>query len=154
MARQYASRKRNQILTLYGFSEWVEKIQQAVDVNIDEVTEKCFEQCSEIVTEELDKKMTAKNVPQSLKSKVTSMKEHEGNYYVFSHGWTKRDPASFAKVCYLNYGTPKRFTKDGKYRGKIDARGFITNAKRAAAQRCKKAQKDALNEIMQGIEKK
>ena len=151
MARQYAKRKQNQIITLYGFSEFIEKIQQYVDVDIDKEAEKCFEKCADIVVEELDKRMQHDNVPKSLQVKVTDLKEHVGNSYTFSHGWTKRDPETFQKVCYLNYGTPKRFTKSGAYRGAVTARGFISNAKRAAAQRCRKAEKDMLNEIVKGL---
>lgn len=165
MARQYGKRKKNQIITLYGFEEWVEALQKAVDVDVDKATEQCFEECSKIVDDALEEKMQKANVPQSLRAKKSVYKDRRGNVYVFSDGWLKSDEEAFLKVCYLNYGTPKRATKAGGQRvqingewvtlkanrGKISPRYFITNAKRAAAQKVKKVQKNTLEEIMKGV---
>lgn len=153
MARQYGKRKQNQILTLYGFEQWAESLQRAVDTDIDSAIEKCFNKCADIVDEALETQMQIKKVPESLKSKKSVWKEHRGNVYIFSDGWLKRDEESFLKVCYLNYGTPMRETKSGANRGKISARYFISNAKRSAAQRVRKVQKDALDKVLGDLKK-
>lgn len=151
MARKYGKRKKNEIITLYGFDEWANRVKEAANVDVDKAIEKCFEECSNIVDDALESQMQKANVPQSLRAKKSIYKDRRGNVYVFSDGWLKRDEEAFLKICYLNYGTPKRYTKAGAYRGKISPRYFITNAKRSAAQKVKKVQKDALNEIMKGV---
>lgn len=153
MARQYGKRKQNQIVTLYGFSDWVEKIQRAVNTDIDRTIGKCFDKCANIVDAAIVEQMSKQSVPDSLRSKKSIMKEHYGNTYIFSDGWLRRDEKTFLKVCWLNYGTPRRQTRTGANRGKIKARYFITNAKRSAAQRVRKVQKEALDEIIKGLEK-
>lgn len=165
MARKYGKRKKNEIITLYGFEDWANRIKEAANVGVDKAIDKCFEECSNIVDNALEDQMQRTNVPQSLRAKKSIYKDRRGNVYVFSDGWLKRDEEAFLKICYLNYGTPKRATKEGGQRVQIDGkwvtvgvnrgvlkpRYFITNAKRSAAQRVKKVQKDALNEIMKGV---
>lgn len=57
-------------------------------------------------------------------------------------------PSDYFKAIFLNYGTPYR-TKHGKE----TARGFVTKAKRRARPKFQKAQKEALNKILQRLKK-
>ena len=62
--------------------------------------------------------------------------------------YNPRDPSDYHKAVFLNYGTPFR-----SKHGKEDARGFITKAKRRARPQIKKAQKEALEKILQRLKK-
>jgi hypothetical protein len=151
MARNYSNSKRSGGVRLYGFEELVAALQRAEQIAVDAAAQKCFDKCSEIAVDALNEKMEKADVPASIKNAASTFKYHSGNIYMFSYGWGKSDKDTFNKVCYLNYGTPPRYTKKGAYRGKIEARGFISNAKRAAAQKMRKAQKDALKEMLGDI---
>ncbi|MBO7735953.1 MAG: hypothetical protein J6S67_25515 [Methanobrevibacter sp.] len=152
MARQYESRKKSGI-RLYGFENFIEELKQAADISVKEAADKCFDQCGDIVVAAMDKRMSQAKVAKSLSSKAQTFRVKDNGYYMFAYGWNKKDAETFRKVCYLNYGTPPRWTDRGDWRGKIEARGFITNAKREASQRMKKVQKDALNEALKGLKK-
>jgi hypothetical protein len=52
------------------------------------------------------------------------------------------------KVVFSNYGTPKR-----SKHGKIEAKGFIDRAQKNARKRIKKAQKEALEKILERVSK-
>lgn len=165
MARNYASKSRG--IRLYGFDDFITALQKAESIDVDQAAKQCFDQCCDIVVEALDSKMKDADVPESLQSKVSTFRVYKHNKYLFSYGWGRADDETFTKVCYLNYGTPHRYVRndsqrvqiDGKwvtvgdYRGKINPRDFISNAKRSAAQRMKKVQKDALKKIMDGLKK-
>lgn len=59
-----------------------------------------------------------------------------------------RSPSDYFKAIFLNYGTPYR-TKHGKE----SARGFVTKAKRRSRPKIQKAQKQALEKILQRLKK-
>lgn len=59
-----------------------------------------------------------------------------------------QSPSDYFKAIFLNYGTPNR-TKHGKE----TARGFVKKAKRRARPRIEKAQKQALEKILQRLKK-
>lgn len=136
-------------LRIYGFEEFITALQKLEDKGIDDAAEDCFNECADIVVECLDKKMSETGVPESLKNKIqtTRIISPQTNNYKFAYGWGDADPDAHDKVCYLNYGTPERHNR-GAYRGKVEPRYFISNAKRAAANRMKKVQKDTLKKML------
>lgn len=150
MARQYAKQKRGQMVTLYGFTELVEVFDQLEKSGVDAAAEKVFDECCETIKQSVDQ-YSAQSLPADLNAKKKQFKVHDGNVFMFAYGWSRNtDLEDFMKVCYLNYGTPPRETAKGYNRGKIEPRGFLSNAKRSAAQKINKRKKDMLKEIMNG----
>lgn len=150
MARQYAKQKRGQMLTIHGFEEMVELLEHLEKQGVDNATEKVFDECCDIVQSSLDN-YAAQNIPADLAAKKTKFKVKRGNTFMFAYGWDRnKNPEDFLKVCYLNYGTPKRKTAKGYNRGKVSARGFISNAKRSAGQKINAKKKAMLKEILNG----
>ena len=149
MARQYESRSKGGI-RLYGFDEFLDTLERMEAKGIEQAAEKCFDLCADVVVQSMNEKMTQAQVPSSLRDEARTFRVKNHGIYMFSYGWNKKDAETFRKVCYLNYGTPPRYTNKGAYRGRVEARGFITNAKRSAAQKMRKIQKDALKEMTKG----
>ena len=162
MARDYLGSKRGKMVTIHGFSEMIEMLSELEKRGIDETTEKIFDECTDIIKDSVDK-YADDNLPASLASKKTQFKVKNGNIFMYSYGWSRNDPETFLKVCYLNYGTPKRYTKagqrvmiDGKWvtlgaaRGRIQPRGFLSNAKRSASQKINARKKAMLKELLGG----
>lgn len=150
MARQYAKQKRKQMVTIHGFEEMVELLNHLEKRGVDEATEKVFDECCDIVQSSLDN-YSAQNIPADLAAKKTRFKVKRGNVFMFAYGWDRvKNPDDFLKVCYLNYGTPKRQTAEGYNRGKVAARNFISNAKRSAGQKINAKKKTMLKEILNG----
>lgn len=149
MARQYQNRKRGQMVTIHGFSEMAEMLQQLEKRGVDEVTGKLFDECCDIVQTAMDT-YARQSIPADLAAKQTKFKVRRGNVFMFAYGFDKnQNPADFLKACYLNYGTPKRYTGKGAHRGKVEPRGFISNAKRSAAQKINARKKAMLKELTQ-----
>lgn len=149
MARQYLSQKRGQMVTIHGFAEMAEMLTQLEKRGVDEVTEKLFDESCAIVKNAMDT-YAAQSIPADLAAKQTAFKVKQGNVFMFAYGFDRnKNPDDFLKACYLNYGTPKRTTKSGAYRGEVKARGFISNAKRSAAQKMNARKKAMLKELMQ-----
>lgn len=164
MARDYLHGKSKGILTIHGFEEMAEMLQQLESGGVDESAGRVFEECCDIIKTALDT-YSAASIPASLSSKKTEYKVHHGNVYQYAYGWDRgKDPDDFLKVCYLNYGTPNRSTKDngqrvmiggewvtmGHNRGKIAPRGFISNAKRSAAQKINARKRSMMKELLKG----
>lgn len=149
MARQYAKQKRGQMVTIHGFAEMAEMLQQLEKRGVDEVTEKLFDESCDIVKTAMDT-YAQQSIPADLAAKQTAFKVKRGNTFMFAYGFDRnRNPDDFLKACYLNYGTPRRATAKGAYRGKVEARGFISNAKRSAAQKMNARKKEMLKELAQ-----
>lgn len=152
MPRRYRDSGRYGLLQLKGFDEFYEKLADVVPVNIDKIVEKSFNEQTAIAKDALESR-AKQSIPQSLTSKIQDHKEKNGNRYSYSVGWDRgKDPKTFEKVCWLNYGTPNRWSSRG-YRGRINPRGFITNAKRSAAQRMKAQNAKLLQEIISEIKR-
>lgn len=150
MARQYLKSKRGQMVTIHGFEEMAEMLERLEKRGVDNATEKVFDECCDIIEKSIDTYAQA-SLPAHLASKKSRFKVKQGNTFMFAYGWDRRkNPEDFLKVCYLNYGTPKRKTQKGYNRGKVKARGFITNAKRSASQQINAKKKNMLKEILSG----
>lgn len=149
MARQYAKQKRGQMVTIHGFSEMAEMLQQLEKRGVDEVTTKLFDESCEIVKTAMDT-YAAQSIPADLAAKQKQYKVRHGNVFQYAYGFDRNsDPEAFLKACYLNYGTPHRSTGKGAYRGKVSPRGYISNAKRSAAQKMNQRKKAMLQELKQ-----
>ena len=149
MARQYASQKRGQMVTIHGFSEMAEMLQQLEKRGVDEVTEKLFDESCNIVKTAMDT-FAQQSIPADLAAKQKEFNVRRGNVFMYAYGCDRNStPEEFLKACYLNYGTPRRYTGKGAHRGKVQPRGFISNAKRSAAQKMNARKKAAMQELMQ-----
>lgn len=154
MARQYAKQRRGQMVTIHGFSEMAEMLQQLEKRGVDEVTGKLFDECCDIVQTSMDT-YARQSIPADLAAKQTAFKVRRGNVFMFAYGFDRnKNPDDFLKACYANYGTPRRYTSKGAHRGKIQPRGFISNAKRSAAQKINARKKAMLKELAQRGESK
>ncbi len=150
MARQYAKQKRGQMVTIHGFSEMAEMLEQLEKRGVDQTTEKLFDECCDIVQNAMDT-YARQSIPADLAAKQKSFKVKHGNRFMFAYGFNRNtDPEEFMKACYLNYGTPRRYTGKGAYRGKLQPRGFISNAKRSAAQKINARKKAMMKELLKG----
>ena len=150
MARNYLGARRGQMVTIHGFEEMAEMLSQLEKRGVDEATAKIFDECCDTIKDSVDK-YAQQSLPADLAAKKTQFKVKRGNVFMYAYGWDRnKNPEDFLKVCYLNYGTPKRETKKGYNRGKIAARGFLSNAKRSAKQKINARKKTMLKEIMNG----
>lgn len=162
MARQF---RKKGMVTIHGFAEMAELLQKMIDVDVDTAADKVFDECCDIVKQSMDAYIDP-NVPADLAAKKTEFRMKHGNVRMFAYGFSDQDPESKLKACYLNYGTPKRFTnskthvKDARgqwattaYRGEISPRGFISNGKRSAAQKINAKKKAMLKELLGGGKK-
>jgi hypothetical protein len=163
LARNYLGGKNRGVLTIHGFAEMAELLSQLEKRGVDEVTQKLFDESCSIVKNAMDT-YAAAAIPADLAAKQTEYKVVRGNVYQYAYGFDRnKNPDDFLKACYLNYGTPERSTKDGKQRvmingkwvtlgtgrGKIAPRGFISNAKRSAAQKMNARKRAMLKELAQ-----
>lgn len=163
MARNYLGGKNRGVLTIHGFEEMAETLSNFEKRGVDEVTQRLFDECCDIVKNAMDT-YAAAAIPADLAAKQTEFKVAHGNVFQYAYGFDRnKNPDDFLKACYLNYGTPERATKDGKQRvmingkwvalgtgrGKIAPRGFISNAKRSAKQKMNARNKQMLKELIQ-----
>lgn len=146
MARQYGKSKRGGMVTIHGFAEMAEMLQQLEQRGVDELTTKLFDESCDIVKTAMDT-YAQQSIPADLAAKQKQFKVRHGNVFMFAYGFDRNDTESFLKACYLNYGTPQRSTQAGANRGKVSARGFISNAKRSAAQKMNARKKAMLQEL-------
>jgi hypothetical protein len=159
-------------IKLKGFDEFIEKLAEA-GAKAETEGKKCFDGCVDNFHTELKQKATAANVPAYLVNEIEVENRSEHGSFYAEIGWNKPDwsgkgeiPDAY-KVLFWNYGTPRRATKTGGQRvnisgqwrtvgtdrGKIEAKHFIGNAKRAAANRNRKLQRETLDKILKGLPK-
>lgn len=140
-------------LNIEGFEDILKDI-EAAGGSIDKACDSALRQSAQIMQDTLKAEMRAANVPNDL---IASMPQSEvyskANRFSAEVGYTKgpydpKNPSDGYKVVFLNYGTPNR-----KKHGKVTARGFIQKAKKKASPKIKKAQKEALNKILERLKK-
>jgi hypothetical protein len=138
-------------LKLEGFDEMLKQIQKA-EGDIIPACEKCAKISGDIMNEELTAQMLQSNVPSNLVADLPAPSvENDFGLITTKAGYKKGayDPHNLStgyKVLFLNYGTPHR-----KEHGVVQGRFFIDRAKRKAKTKIRKAQKDALHEILKGL---
>ena len=148
--RNYMKNKRGKtMVTIHGFAEMAEMLQQLENRGVDQVTEKLFDECCGIVRNAMDT-YARQSIPADLAAKQTAFKVKRGNVFMYAYGFDRnRNPDDFLKACYLNYGTPRRYTGKGAHRGLVQPRGFISNAKRSAAGKINARKRAMLKELTQ-----
>lgn len=148
------------ILVTVGFKELLERIHEAGG-DAEAATWKAAKKGASEMYKELKSEAEASGVPSDLtawpKLSFQAEKTDSGNRYACKVGWKigaydPKNPSDEHKVIFFNYGTPKRYTRDSSYRGYMDAAGFIGRAKKKARKNVKKAQEEALQEILKGLE--
>lgn len=141
------------ILQLKGFDDLLEQSQKAGG-SVDRAADSCLRQSAQIMQQELTAQMQAAGVDSGL---ISSMPAPEitvnGNRYEAAVGYKKgsydpNNPGDGYKAVFLNYGTPRR-----SKHGKVAPRGFIAAAKKNAAPRIKKAQRETLEKILGRVSK-
>ncbi len=155
-----------------NFEELIDKIKKA-DGNINGAIMKAAKQGAQAYKTTLVNECNSSGVPANVIEAIkTECKSNSsGDKAKAVVGWRldvydKEKPSEGYKALFLNYGTPHRFTKEGGQRvqingkwvtlgtdrGHVDGRGFITRAKKKAKSKIKRAQEDALKEILKGLE--
>lgn len=170
MARTTSYRGKGGIAVSVNFMPLLEKIQKAQG-DVEKATWEAARKGAKVMRDELVAECNASGVPQSISGAITFQAERDsaGNRYACKVGWRvpeydPKNPSIAHKAIFLNYGTPKRFTKKevvvsingkmhslGTDRGRIDGKGFIGRAKKKARPKIKKAQEEALREILEGL---
>ncbi len=139
-------------MKLDGFDEYIKAIEKAGG-SIDATVNKCMQDSAEIMQDDLKTQMRESGVEQRLINAMPPPQvENSFNRFSARVGYRKGtyDPHNLSdgyKVVFLNYGTPHR-----KKHGKVKKRGFIVKAKTRARTKIKKAQKQAFDEILRGLE--
>lgn len=139
-------------IKLEGFDELIEEIEKASG-EADRAAKSALSASAQIMDSELRAQLneaTESGLAQRMPH--FQVKQNGGSYRAEvgfqSTPYNPRDPSDYHKAVFLNYGTPFR-----SKHGKEGARGFITKAKRRARPKIKKAQKEALEKIMQRLKK-
>lgn len=147
-----------------GFEDLLNEIKDA-DGSIDSACESAIRQGAQTMREELKKEMQLSNVPNDLIAQMSPSEiDVEGNRFSARVGYKKGsyDPDNLSagyKVLFLNYGTPNRRIhgkiKEGSTmkQGGTLRLGFIQRAKKSAAPKIRKAEKAALNKILERLRK-
>ncbi len=148
---------RKSILQFDGFEELLEEI-KAADGDTERVIKAAAESGAQAYKQALNAECRASGVPsdviQEIEKTVTAGKDYASARVGWKMGgYNPENPSAGYKAVFLNYGTPRRTTKTGANRGKVTKKGFIANAKRKARSKIKKAQKEALENILSRLKK-
>jgi HK97 gp10 family phage protein len=139
-------------IKLEGFDEMLKRIEEAGGT-ADRAANSALSAAAKIMDDELRAQLNAAT-ESDLAQRMPHFKiNKEGGNYRAEVGfqstpYSPRNPSDYHKAVFLNYGTPDR-----KKHGKEAARGFITRAKRRARPKIKRAQKEALEKIIQRLQK-
>lgn len=139
-------------MKLDGFDEYIKAIEKAGG-SVDGAVYKCMKDSADIVQEALKAQMRESGVSERLINAMPPAQvENRHDSVTARVGYKKGtyDPHNLSdgyKAVFLNYGTPHR-----KKHGKVKKRGFIIKAKTRARTKVKKAQKQAFEDILRGLE--
>lgn len=138
-------------LKLDGFDDLLSKIEKAGGT-IDGAAKTCLQTSADIMHAELQAQMQAANVDNGLINRMPPPEiESDGNRHTARVGYKKgafdpHNPSDGYKVVFANYGTPRR-----SEHGQQPAKNFIQKAKKKANTKIKKAQKETLEQIFEGL---
>lgn len=174
MAKTITKSGKAGISVTVNFDDLLEKI-KAAEGNIEQAAWEAARAGGKAMYDELKAEATASGVPAHLTGWPTlsmqAQRDGSGNRIACSVGWKMsaydpKNPAPEYKVIFINYGTPRRAVKGKEYthmqldgewitttanRGRITGRGFIGRAKKKARPKVKKAQKEALLNILKEL---
>lgn len=140
-------------LNLNGFDELIRKIDKAGGT-INGAVDACMRESAKIQNDKLKETMQKKNVDTGLINRMPPPEiKWEGNSCEARVGYKKGkydpdNPSDGYKAVFINYGTPHR-----KEHGKVEARGFVKEARKKAMTPIKKKQKETLEGIMKELGK-
>lgn len=108
-------------LNIYGFDEMLDKL-SSIGGNIDGAAKKVTHKIAPITKKYLDEECSKAKVPSNITSAITIRYQDGMNLHSCDIGWKKGtyDPDNLStgyKAMMLNYGTVRRYTREGLYRG-------------------------------------
>lgn len=145
---------RKQAVSLNGFDEMIKALEKA-GKDIDAIASDCARRTAEIADANLRDQMRKSGVPNDLINDMPLPKvEHDGNAFYVQVGYEKdrydpANPSETYKAVFLNYGTPHRSPD----RGQLKKKGFVSKAKRKSVKEIKKAEEQALTEMLKEASK-
>lgn len=171
MARTTGYSGKSGIRVSVNFAPLLERIKEA-EGDVEAAAWTAARKGAKVMYDELKNEATASGVPASVTNEITFQAERDdaGNRIACKVGWRippydPSNPSAGHKAIFMNYGTPHRHGRsgtkafiDGRWvtldtdRGYITGRGFIGRAKKKARPKIKKAQEEALREILGGLE--
>lgn len=140
------------VIKLEGFEELLKEIDKAGG-SIDAAVERAVQKSADIVEEQLRAACPNADIASEIEQTRPVMQH---NVCKGAVGWKMgnydpKNPSAGYKAVFLNYGTARRYTKAGADRGAIEARGFISTAKKKSKKLVKNVQEETLREILGGI---
>lgn len=169
MGRTMRSGGKSGVMVTVGFKDLIEKIQEA-EGDVEAAVWEAARKGAKAMRDELVSECNASGVPASVTNEIAFKAERDGagNRFACNIGWrmpdyNPRELSAGHKAVFLNYGTPRRTVRTegiktkigGRWvtlssdRGYMDGRGFIGRAKKKARPKIKKAQKEALQKIIE-----
>lgn len=140
----------------YGaFKDLLQAIEKA-EGNVDIAAKRLTREAMHISFDELTNAVQKAQVPDRIKKKIDKRMEAKSGRYAYQVGWrmgnyNPKNPNDSYLAVFLNYGTVRRETKDGKDRGKLEAKNFILKAKKAQKKRIEKLVKDTYDDIINNV---
>lgn len=143
-------------ISLDGFDELIDKLAKA-GKDVDSIADDCAKRSAEIADANLRKQMVSAGeaVAGMIPDLPVPSVEREGNSWYVKVGFDMPDrldpknPSEGHKAVFLNYGTPHRTER----KGQVDARKFVTKARRKSVREIKKAEEQALAKMVEGLAK-
>lgn len=148
-------------INLKGFDKMLEQLQEAGG-DVSTAAASAIRESAKVVESELRAAASESGVPSDITSEIRAHTSSEGDRYEAEVGWQMgnydpKKPSAGYKAVFLNYGTVKRYTKKGQYRGEItkpaQSQQFIHKAKKAARPKVKKIQQEILKKVLGDLEK-
>lgn len=148
-------------IKINGFEKMLEHIQEA-GKDVDTAAAQAIKDSASIVETELKASCAASNVPDSITREIRKKTSASAGTYSAEVGWelgayNPKNPSTGYKAIFLNYGTVRRQTAQGKNRGAIEKKPptqqFIVRAKKAAKPKIRKAQQRIIEKVKGDIGK-
>ena len=147
-------------ISLKGFDRMLEELQEAGG-DVDRAAASAIRESAKVVEDELQAAATASGVPSDITSEIRTNTSKEGDRYEAEVGWIMgnydpKKPTAGYKAVFLNFGTVRRYTFKGQYRGEIQkqprAQQFIYRAKKNARPKVKKIQRQEILKALGDLE--
>lgn len=143
-------------INLKGFDKMLEQLQEAGG-DVSKAAASAIRESAKVVENDLRTAASESGVPSDITSEIKTHTSDVGDRYEAEVGWQMgnydpKKPTAGYKAVFLNYGTVKRYTQKGQYRGEItkpaQSQQFIHKAKKAARPKVKKIQQEILKKAL------